>query len=206
MIQAVDVNRLRDELGIGLLNHVHDLLLDKVQVLSIASRSTANDVVNLDVIFLLAKASTVHSVRELDEDRVLLHDTLDVLTTNTDDALMVLVWHVERNCSGHLLFDEVEAILSRLVLCTAHDDIEVVLVEAIEHNLYAAVAHDLVDLAVLLAADKLLVFVGELNLDTHVVLRLLHEWDIANHHQSSSHSIIRPVDMEVELLEADFGT
>lgn len=205
MVETVDVDCLRDELSVSLLDHVHNLLLDKVEILSVASRSAADDVVDLDIIFLLAEASTVHGIGEFDEDRVLLHDPLDMLTTDANDTLVVLIRHVERDGSRHLLLDQVESVFSGLVLCTTNYNVKVVLVEAIEHDLHAAVAHNLVDLAVLLAADEFFVLVCKLNLDTHVVLRLLHEWDVANHHQSSSHGIVRSIDMKVELLEADFS-
>ena len=66
-------------------------------------------------------------------------------------------------------------------------------------------AHNLVDLAVLLTADEFLVLVCELDLDAHVVLRFLHEWDVADDHQCSSNSIVRSIDVEVELLKADFS-
>jgi hypothetical protein len=95
VVETVNGNRLGHELSIDLLDHVHDLLLDKLQVVGVTRRSAADDVVNLDVIVVLANATTVHGVGELDEDRVLLHDALDVLATNANDALVVLVRHVE---------------------------------------------------------------------------------------------------------------
>jgi hypothetical protein len=95
MVQAVDVDRLGDEFCIGLLNHVHNLLLHKIEILGVTCWRTADDVVDFDVILLLAVTAAVHSVRKLHKDGVLLHDALDVLTTNSDDALVVLVRHVE---------------------------------------------------------------------------------------------------------------
>lgn len=44
------------------LHHVHNLLLDHIQRLGIASRRSADDVVNLDIVLLLAYPSTVHGV------------------------------------------------------------------------------------------------------------------------------------------------
>lgn len=165
VVETVNRDGLRNELGVNLLNHVHDLLLDELQVVGIARRRTANDVVDLDVIIILSDTATIHGVGELDEDRVLLHDALDVLATNADDALVVLIRHVERDGSRHLQLHEVQAVLRSLVLRAAYINVEVVLVEAVEDNLHVALAHDLVDLAVLLATDELLVFVGELDLD-----------------------------------------
>lgn len=205
MIQPIDIDGLGDELRIGLLDHIHDLLLDKVQVLGIAGRRAADDIVDLDVVFLFTVASTVHSVGELDEDRVLLHDALDVLTTDTNDALVVLIRNVERDGRGHLLLNEVKTVLRGFVLGATDYDVEVVLVEAIEDDLHTTVAHDLVDLAILLTTDELFVLVGKLDLHTHIVLRLLHEWNVTDDHQSSPDSIVGSVDVEVELLEADFS-
>jgi hypothetical protein len=190
MVQTIDVDRLGDKFSISLLDHIHDLLLDKIEVLGVTGWRTTDDVVNLDVVFLLAVAATVHGVRKLHKDRVLLHNALNVLTTDTNDALVVLVRHVERDGRRHLLFDQIEAVLRGLVLGTTNYNVEVVFVESVKHDLHTAVAHDLVDLAVLLTTDEFFVLVGKLNLHTHVVLRLLHEWDVADHHQSSSNSIV----------------
>lgn len=82
--------------------------------------------------------TSVHCVGELDEDRVLLHDSLDVLATNTDDSLMVLVRNMEGNRSRHFLLDKAETLLHRFKT-TSHDiNVEVVLVKAIEDDLNAA--------------------------------------------------------------------
>lgn len=103
---------------------------------------------------------------------MLLHDALDVLATNTDNALVILIRHVERNRCRHLLFNKSETLLHRVV-CRCHDiNVEVVLVETIEYDLNIALSHNLVDLAVLLATDKFFVLIGELNLDTNLVLGL----------------------------------
>jgi hypothetical protein len=77
------------------LDHVHDLLLDQVQVLGIASWGATNDIVDFDVVLVFADATTVHSVGKLDEHGVFLHDTLDVLASDSDDPLVVLVGNVE---------------------------------------------------------------------------------------------------------------
>jgi predicted nucleotidyltransferase len=95
VVETINRNRLGDKLGVDLLDHVHDFLLDKLQVVGVTRRGAANDIVDLDIIVVLANATTIHGVGELDEDRVLLHDALDVLTSNADDALVVLVRHVE---------------------------------------------------------------------------------------------------------------
>lgn len=190
MVETVDVDVFRHKLSISLLDHIHNLLLDQIQVLSVTGRSTADDIVDLDVLFLLAETTAVHGIRELDKDRIFLHDTLDMLTTNADNALMVLIGDVERDGRGHLLFDEIKSIFRGFILGTADDNVKVVLVEPIKDNLNAAVAHNLVNLAILLAADEFLVLVGQFDLDAHVVLRLLDEGNVADDHESSPDRIV----------------
>jgi len=206
VVETVNRNRLGHELGIDLLNHVHDLLLDKLKVVGVTRRSAADDVVNLDVIIVLANATTVHGIRELDEDRVLLHDALDVLASNANDALVVLVRHVERDRSWHLKLHKIQTTLCSLVLRTAHVNVEVVLIEAIKDNLDIALTHDLVDFAVLLAADKLLVLIRKLHLNTQSALGALQERKAVDDRHCSLDRVVATVDVEVELLERDLST
>lgn len=117
------------------LDHVHDLLLDKVQALRVTSWCPADDIVDLDVIVFLAHSAAVHGVGEFDENRVLLHDALDVLSTDSDDPLMVLVRYMKGNGRRHFLFHQIQAILRRIVLVSAHIDVEVVLIESVKDNL-----------------------------------------------------------------------
>lgn len=120
------------------LHHVHDLLLDKIQVLGIASRSAANNVVDLHVIIVLSNTTTIHSVGEFHKHGVLFHDTLNVLPSNTDDTLVILVRNVERNRRRHLLLDKVKTMFGCLVLGSTNIDVEIVLIETIEENLNVA--------------------------------------------------------------------
>ena len=62
--------------------------------------------------------------------------------------------------------------------------------------------HNLVNLAVLLAAHKLLMFIGKLDLDTHLVLRTLHEGNLMDDHHSGFHCVVGSVDGKGELVEA----
>ena len=206
VVETVNGNRLGHELSIDLLDHVHDLLLDEFQIVGVARRSAADDVVDLDVIIILANATTVHGVGELDKDRVLLHDALDVLTSNADNALVVLVRYVERNGSWHLKLHKIQSTLCCLVLRTAHVNVEVVLVEAIKDNLHIALTHDLVDFAVLLAADELLVLIRELDLNTQRALGALQERKAVDDRHSSLDRVVAAIDVEVELLERDLST
>ena len=113
-------------------------MLDKIQALRITGRSATDDIVNLDVVIFLAHATTIHGVGELDEDRVFLHDALDVLATNSNNSFMVLVGHVERNGRRHLLLDKIQSVFGGFILVATHINVEVVLVETIEDDLNIA--------------------------------------------------------------------
>lgn len=205
VVQAVDSNPFGDVFSINLLNHVHNLLLDQVQALRVTSRSAADDIVDLDVIIFLAHATTIHGVGELDKDRVFLHDALNVLATNANDSLVVLVRNVEGNGSGHFLLDKIQAVLGGLILIAAHVDVEVVLVEAIKDDLHVALAHDLVDLAILFATDKLLVLVGKLDLHPHLVLAPRDERNLVDNHHARLDGVVGTVDGEGQVVKAHLG-
>ena len=64
-------------------------------------------------------------------------------------------------------------------------------------------SHDLVNLAVLLAADKLLVLVGQLNLHTHLVLAAHHEGNLVDDRHGSLDCIIGAVDRKGQVVKAD---
>lgn len=64
-------------------------------------------------------------------------------------------------------------------------------------------SHDFVDLAVLLTTDKLLVLIGELDLDTHLVLASRDEWNLVNNSHGSLHGIVGPIERESQIVEAD---
>ena len=82
--------------------------------------------------------TTIHSIGEFHEDGVLFHDTLNVLATNTDNTLVVLIGYVEGDGSRHLLLDEGQALLHGVVVGSNDVNIEVILSEALEHNLDVA--------------------------------------------------------------------
>ncbi len=79
------------------LNHVHNLLFDKVEALSISGGSSTDDIVYLDVIIFFPSTTTIHCVGEFDEHGIFLHDALDVLATDADDSLVVLIGNMEGN-------------------------------------------------------------------------------------------------------------
>ena len=121
-----------------LLDHFHNLLLDLIQVLRVSRRRAADDVVDLEVVIFPAEPTSFHHVRELHKDRVLLHDPLDVLAADADDAFVVLVRHVERDRGWHLLLHEIETALDGVVTCTADVHVQVVLAVAVEDDLHIA--------------------------------------------------------------------
>ena len=155
MVETVDNDSLGDQIGVletsvavrlrrdcfathNFLDHVHDLLLDKVKALSIPSRGTTDHIVNLDIFVFLAHPTSFHGIGKLNEHGVLLHNALNMLSANTDDALVVLIWNMERDRSRHLLFNQIQAILDSFVLAAANIDIEIVLVESVEDDLNVA--------------------------------------------------------------------
>lgn len=82
--------------------------------------------------------TSVHSVGKLDKNGMLLHDTLNMRASDTNDAFVVLVRDVERNRGWHLLLNKSQALLHRLVASCHNINVEVVLVEAVEDDLHVA--------------------------------------------------------------------
>lgn len=75
---------------------------------------------------------------------MLLHDTLNMLATNTDDAFVVLVRYMERNRGGHFLFNQRQSLFHGVVVRSNDVNVEVVLPKTVEHNL--DIACDIVSL------------------------------------------------------------
>lgn len=67
-----------------------------------------------------------------------LHNSLNMLTADTNDALMILIRDMERDRGGHFLFHEHQPRLHSIVIVAANINVEIVLVEAVKDNLYAA--------------------------------------------------------------------
>jgi hypothetical protein len=169
------------------INHVQDLCLDKLKSASITSGCTANNVVDLDIIVLSTNTAPIHGVRELDKHRVLLHNPLNVLPSNANDSLMVLVGYVKGNGCRHLLLDERKSRFHRIIFSGTDIDVKVILVEAVEYNLNATykaisildievfwsrltLSHDLINLAIFLATNKFLMLIREFDFDANLVL------------------------------------
>lgn len=134
---------------------------------------------------------------------MLLHDALDVLAADTDDPLVVLVRHMERDAGWHFLLDQRKSVLHAVVRRSRYINVEVVLPIVVKKDLNVALTHDFVDLAVLLATDKLFVLVGKLNLDLDRVLLLRDELDGGDDVESDLDLLVDPCDGEGRLLVAD---
>lgn len=63
-----------------------------------------------------------------------------MLTTNADDAFVVLIGYMEGYRSRHLLLHKIKAVLGSFILRPADIDVEIVFIEAIEDDLYIAYA------------------------------------------------------------------
>jgi hypothetical protein len=66
---------------------------------------------------------------------MLLHDPLDVLATNSDDAFVILIRHMKRDRGWHLLLNEAHALLHRFIGWCNNVNIKVILSETIKDNL-----------------------------------------------------------------------
>lgn len=85
---------------------------------------------------------------------------------------MVRLRYVERDLSWQLLLQKRQTLEDRPVTSGDVDE-EVVLIERLELDLDIGGLHDLVYLAILLAADELTVLVGKLNLEAYLVVESL---------------------------------
>ena len=205
------------------LHHIHNLLLDQIQALGVTSWCTTDDVVDLDVVVFLPNTATVHRIREFDKDGVFLHDTLDVLSADTDDTFVILIRDVKGNGSRHLLLNKIQSVLGGFVLCSAYINVEIVFVESIEDDLNITLrnisdrklqemleshtlAHDLVDLAVLLTANKLFMLICQLDLDTNLVLSPLYEGNLIDNHHGRLDRIVGTIDGKCQLVETHIGS
>lgn len=90
------------------------------------------------MVIRLILLTSIHSVRKFDKDRMLLHDTLDMLSANANDTLVILIGDMERDGCRHLLFNQGQALLHGFVGGSHDVDIEVVFVEAVKNDLNIA--------------------------------------------------------------------
>ncbi len=66
---------------------------------------------------------------------MLFHDALDVLTTNADNAFMILIRYVERDGGRHFLFNKGHALFHRVMVRGDNVYVKVILSETIENDL-----------------------------------------------------------------------
>lgn len=66
---------------------------------------------------------------------MLFHNTLDVLATDTNDSLVILIRDVEGDRSRHFLLYQAHSLLHRVIRRRNNINIEVVFPEAVEYDL-----------------------------------------------------------------------
>ena len=145
----------------------HNGLLEIVQVHGILGRRTGNDIVV--VVIVTTHSRKLLGIRKLDVHTVLLHDTLDAAASDANDTLVICLWDMERNFCGEFFLEESEALENGCIGASDVDE-EVVVVEGFELDLDVRSLHDLVNLAILLAADELSVFIGQFDLEAYLVM------------------------------------
>jgi len=89
-----------------LRDHLHDRLFEVHEVLVILGWCSRDDVVL--VLVVAAEHSKLVRVRELDVDTPLLHDLLNALATDADDALVVDLRNMEGYLCRQLLLQHVQ--------------------------------------------------------------------------------------------------
>src|SRR5579862_2510361 len=67
-------------------------------------------------------------------------------------------------------------------------------------------AHNFVDLSVLLPADKFLMFTCQLDFNSHLILRLVHKGYLVDNKQCSFYAVIRSINGEGQFIKADIST
>lgn len=109
-------------------------------VLSSSSRIIPSEMVSITehCISINGRLTSFLRVGELDEDRMFLHDALDVLSTNTNDSFVILIGHMERDRGWHLLLYQAQALLHRLIGRSVDVNVEVVFAKVFEHDLNVA--------------------------------------------------------------------
>ncbi|KAI3479935.1 hypothetical protein L1887_57922 [Cichorium endivia] len=86
-----------------------------------------------------------------------------------------------------------------------HVDEEVVVVKGLKLDANAALLHDLVDLAVLLARDEFAMLVGQRDLEANFKVEALDEVEIEQRRDGGAHLGFEAVDLEAVALEDDLG-
>ena len=74
-----------------------------------------------------------------------------------------------------------------------------------QFNEYHTLSHDLVDLAIFLTTDELLMLICKLNFDTDLVLGSFDEWYLMDDHHCGFDSIVGTIDGENEFIKANLS-
>ena len=149
------------------VHQLHDGLLEIVEVHGVLGGRPSDNVVL--VVVISAHGGELFGVRELHVYAILLHDALNAATANADDALVVRLRNMEGDLSRQLLLKKGKTLQHRCIV-TSDVNEEVMLIESLELDLDVGRLHNLVDLAILLAADELAVLVSELDLEAYLVM------------------------------------
>lgn len=86
------------------IDELHDRLLKIFQIDGVLGRRPRNDVVV--IIVVTAQGRKLLSVRELDVNAIFLHDALNAPAADTDDALVIGFWDMERDFGRQFLLQE----------------------------------------------------------------------------------------------------
>ena len=194
VVSPRDRDRLDDKVLVLGHHHLHYSLLELLERGVVLGWRACHDVVL--VVLVPAQLSELLGIRKLDVDAVLLHDALNVLAADADDPLVVDLGHMERHLGRQLFLQQAQAIQRACVIAGSVDE-EVVVVEGLEldsdgevrsaeirlstkslHLLDTSRFHDLVELAILLARDKVTMLVSKLDLKADLVVERLDDLEL----------------------------
>lgn len=109
-------------------------------------------------------------VGKLDKDTILFHDALDILTRHPNNALVINFGTVERNLGRQLLLEQRQTVKGTGHRVGTEVDQKVVVVERFKLDFDIGGLHNFGKLAILLSCDKVTVLIGQLNLESNLVM------------------------------------
>ena len=136
-----------------------------------------------DVVFCFGvspRRCELECIEELDIDTVVLHNALNSLALDTDDALVVFLRNIPIQLCRKL-FTQLLVALLNLFKMRCHDiDQEVVFRITLERNVAVCLFHDLVDLSALFTGNEFLQFISHLAANAHTIWVLIVKRDVAS--------------------------
>ena len=147
MIPPRNRDCLDDEILVFRTDQLHDALFEVFEVHSVLGGSSRDYVVF--VVVVTSESGELFSIGELDVNSIFLHDSLNVLSSNSDDSFVVSFGNVERDFGGKLLLKHRQSVKGTRIISSDVDE-EIVVVERFELDLDIRGLHDLVQLSVLL--------------------------------------------------------